>query len=96
MQHQARTLCAPASTDLTCEKCSSVSVNRLFHIVFECSQNNIEHKWLNFNTAISRVKPVLPELLSQTDKQLQLTYLLGNIDATLNCVLNVRVILRTC
>ena len=67
-----------SSTDLTCEKCSSVSVNRLFHLVFECSQNNIEHKWLNFNTAISRVKPVSPELLSQTDKQLLLTYLLGN------------------
>ena len=89
MQHLARTLCAPASTDHTCEKCSSVSVNRLFHLVFECQQNNIEHKWLNFNTAISRVKPVLPVLLSQTDRQLLQTYFLGNIDATLNCVLNV-------
>jgi len=88
MQHLVRTLCAPASTDLTCEKCLSVSVNRPFHLVFECSQNNIEHKWVNFNSAISRVKPVLPELLSQTDRQLLLTYL-DNTDATLNGVLKV-------
>jgi len=58
MQHLVWTMCAPASTDLTCEKCSSVSVNRLFHLVFECSQNNIEHKWLNFNTAISYGVPL--------------------------------------
>ena len=88
MQHLARNLCAPTSTYLTCEKCSFVSVYRLFHLVFESLQNKIEPKWLNFKTAISHVKPVLPELLSQTEMQLLLTYLLGNIDATLNSALN--------
>jgi len=41
MHHLVRTLCAPASLVLMCEKCAFVGVNRLFHLVFECPLNDV-------------------------------------------------------
>ena len=85
MKVVAKLLCRPPELDLSpqCEKCSQPFGDRLYHLTFECANNNRHSKWNVYSNTLRNIDEntqLICERLLTSDPGKLLKYMFGLLD----------------